>query len=141
MPNCDTISARNGAEAMQMLQSDLPVDFILADMDMSVMNSNEFLSHLKENYADIPVLVMTGTSNRGHIHIKSLGFLDYIEKPFNVIDLVKLVMRIIDWQELRCRPHRRQSVIGQIVACNEGHDKHQAGRCPSALAHAFFSEA
>jgi DNA-binding NtrC family response regulator len=139
--NCDTITARNGSEAIQMLQSDVPVDFILAGMDLPMMNGYEFLSHLKENYPDIPVLVMTGTSNRGHINIKSVGFLNCIEKPFNVIGLVKLVKRIIDWQELRCMPHRRQSVRWPIMACDEGQWAHQAGRYPSALAPASFSEA
>jgi CheY-like chemotaxis protein len=94
--NCDAMTAGNGAAAIRILQSDVPVDFILTDMDMPVMSGYEFISHLKENHPDIPFLVMTGATTHEYTHMLSQGFLNCIVKPFNVIDLVERVMGLID---------------------------------------------
>ena len=82
---CTVITSRNGAEAVQVLQS-VPVDFILTDLDMPVMNGYQFLSYVMRNYSDIPFLAMTGATTLEEDRMRALGVSQCIVKPFNVMD-------------------------------------------------------
>jgi two-component system, OmpR family, alkaline phosphatase synthesis response regulator PhoP len=92
---CAVRTARNGAEAVQVLQS-VPVDFILTDLEMPVMNGYKFLSYVKRNHPDIPFLVMTGATTIEEERMCAFGITQYIAKPFNVLDLVQRVMSSFD---------------------------------------------
>ena len=88
---CTVTTARNGAEAVQVLRS-VPVDFILTDLEMPVMNGYQFLSYVKRNHSDIPFLVMTGATSVEEYRMCALGVSQCIAKPFNVLELVRRVM-------------------------------------------------
>ena len=88
---CTVITSRNGAEAVRVLQS-VPVDFILTDLEMPVMNGYQLLSYVRTNHSDIPFLVMTGATNFVEDRMWALGVSHYIVKPFNVVGLVQKVM-------------------------------------------------
>ena len=92
---CTVRTARNGAEAVQVLRS-VPVDFILTDLEMPVMNGYELLSYVKRNHPDIPFLVMTGATTIEEERMCAFGVTQHIAKPFNVLDLVQRVMSSID---------------------------------------------
>ncbi|MEG0863161.1 MAG: EAL domain-containing protein [Clostridia bacterium] len=80
------LEAENGKEAIQILQ-DHPnqVDLILLDIQMPVMNGNDFLQY-KQNTPEldgIPVIMMTSDdSPEQQTNAFSLGANDYIVKPF-----------------------------------------------------------
>ena len=88
-------TARNGEEAVHVLQS-VPVDFILTDLEMPVMNGYKFLSYLKRNHPDIPFLVMTDATTIEEERMCAFGITQYIVKPFNVLDMVQSVMSSFD---------------------------------------------
>lgn len=77
-------TARNGEEALKIIQSE-PVDLVLTDLKMPVMDGYELLSRMNGRFRDIPVIVMTGYGSpeiAGHLRRK--GIHDYIEKPFEI---------------------------------------------------------
>jgi len=76
--------AANGKEALALLESHW-VDLILTDINMPVMDGEEFLERLRQDelYRDIPVIVVStdGTEHRMQ-RLIALGAKDYVSKPF-----------------------------------------------------------
>jgi two-component system, NarL family, capsular synthesis sensor histidine kinase RcsC len=104
---CTVTTARNGAEAVQVLQS-VPVDFILTDLEMPVMNGYQFLSYVKINHSDIPFLAMTGATSVEEYRTCALGVSQCIVKPFNVLELVRRVMNNFNNGHLTHTPSQQQ---------------------------------
>jgi two-component system, sensor histidine kinase and response regulator len=87
----------NGEEALDYLESN-PVDLILSDLKMPVMNGLELLRKVKENskLKDIPFLVLTVDKDPGkNQEAISLGALDYIVKPSSPDDLHLKIRNIL----------------------------------------------
>ena len=76
--------AGNGAEALAVLQ-DSPVDLILCDINMPVMDGLEFIKQLPTvaNAKDVPVVMITTEGSESHVvQALSCGARGYIRKPF-----------------------------------------------------------
>ncbi len=77
-------TALNGKEALEALGS-APVDLVLTDLKMPVMDGYELLSHMSSRHRDIPVIVMTGYGSPEIARqLESKGIRHYIEKPFEL---------------------------------------------------------
>jgi two-component system chemotaxis response regulator CheY len=77
--------AANGREALDMLHEHW-VDIILTDVNMPVMNGEEFLRHLDadDRLRDIPVLVIsTDGSEHRMRRMMELSAKSYLKKPFS----------------------------------------------------------
>ena len=78
------LEAGNGAEALTVLQ-DNPVDLILCDINMPVMDGLEFVKQLAgvENAKGVPVVMITTEGSESHVvQALSFGAKGYIRKPF-----------------------------------------------------------
>ena len=76
--------ASNGAEALERLAS-TPVDLVLADVNMPVMNGMELLREMaaREDWADIlRVIISTDGSRLRREEARELKVSLYVEKPF-----------------------------------------------------------
>ena len=76
--------AGNGAEAIAALQEN-PVDLILCDIKMPVMDGLEFIKQLPgvPNAKDVPVVMITTEGSESHVvEALSHGARGYIRKPF-----------------------------------------------------------
>lgn len=81
--------AENGKEALDYLENN-PVDLILSDLKMPVMDGLELLKIVKENpkLKDIPFLILTAESDsENNQKAVDLGALDFIAKPSDPDDL------------------------------------------------------
>ena len=89
--------AENGVEGFEKLESFIP-DIILSDVNMPVMDGNEFAQNLKDNpkFAHIPVIMLTASADEED-KLKSLtsGAVDFISKPFNSTELELKIKNII----------------------------------------------
>lgn len=96
LENINVITAENGEEAMRILDT-MPVDFILTDLQMPIMNGFDLLSYVREFYPSIPAIVMTAHVN-GRImeRLTFLGFSDVMEKPIEFEELIKKIKDRID---------------------------------------------
>ncbi|MDX2305341.1 MAG: adenylate/guanylate cyclase domain-containing protein [Microscillaceae bacterium] len=85
--------AYHGKHALRTLAKEIP-DIILLDWNMPVMNGIETLQKLKENpqLNNIPVIMITGETQAERLkEAFSLGVVDYIEKPYNELELLARV--------------------------------------------------
>ena len=88
--NFKVLAAFNGAQALEILSKEEPVDLILSDVMMPEMDGYEFMKQIRsdERYADIPLIFLTA---RGDDLFKyeglALGAVDYVIKPFNPEEL------------------------------------------------------
>jgi two-component system chemotaxis response regulator CheY len=81
----DIIEAGNGEEAYSMLTANMPLDFIMLDWNMPVMDGFTFLKKVRENsaYAAIKIVMCTSESEKTKV-IEALkaGANNYLVKPF-----------------------------------------------------------
>lgn len=76
-------SARNGQEALNILKNK-PVDIVILDVDMPVMDGLETLKQIKKIDKTIPVIMFSSLTHRGaEATLKALflGAADYFHKP------------------------------------------------------------
>lgn len=93
--------AENGEEAYKTALRDKP-DLILLDIRMPVMDGMEVLSRLSEQLPQIPVIIFTafGTSERP-IEAMKAGAYDYVEKPFDLEELLLLIKRAVEYSGMQ----------------------------------------
>ncbi|HSZ71482.1 MAG TPA: response regulator [Cytophagaceae bacterium] len=94
--NMNVIIASNGADALAILKKQ-PVDIILLDMMMPVMDGYEMLGILKEEeeLKHIPVIAVTAKAMVGDKErCLKAGAWDYMSKP---MDMKLLVDKLIRW--------------------------------------------
>jgi putative two-component system response regulator len=90
--------AKNGKEALNILDTEESIDVILLDLRMPIMDGFEFLEYIKEsNYKNIPVLVVTANQENKNRALR-MGANDFLAKPF---DVEELKLRTINYAKLK----------------------------------------
>ena len=89
--------ANNGAEALAYLRSGAPVNALIVDLDMPVMNGWDFLAARRENatWRTIPTLVVTGVTIAERRHADVGDDITIVVKPINFDDLVATLRRVM----------------------------------------------
>lgn len=83
--------ADSGTRALEILKSK-KVDLLLTDLRMPQMDGLTLISHVKQDYPEIPVMIMTAfPSVESAIAALRSRVVDYITKPFNIHELYKRV--------------------------------------------------
>jgi putative two-component system response regulator len=86
----DVLRAKNGVDAMKIIDSNLDIDLIILDLNMPVMNGFQVLERLKsdDKYSKIRVIILTNYDEiDNEIKGLELGAVDYIRKPVNIQSL------------------------------------------------------
>lgn len=102
-PQYEVFAVTNGQEALEFLR-DNPMDLILLDINMPVMDGVETLRQLRlQNLlGQIPVIVLTGnTQSELEEACLRLGARDFIQKPFNLPALLCRVHGTLELQQLQ----------------------------------------
>jgi two-component system chemotaxis response regulator CheY len=89
--------AGNGAEALTVLQ-DNPVDLILCDINMPVMDGLEFVKQLSTlgSAKGVPVVMITTEGSEAHVvQALSCGARGYIRKPFTSEQVKEHVLPVL----------------------------------------------
>ena len=88
----DVETAENGQKALDVLDR-AHVDLILLDMKMPVMDGWEFATELRSKYGrTVPIIMVTAAWNSEQ-RAQEIGADDYLDKPFDIDDLVRVVER------------------------------------------------
>jgi two-component system, chemotaxis family, chemotaxis protein CheY len=85
----DVHEAGHGQAALEELER-FPATLVLLDLNMPVMNGEEFLTELKNRpeYRDLAVVIVTTESNSGRLmRLSNLGITGFLHKPFEPEDL------------------------------------------------------
>ena len=92
------MTARDGLEALDLLNSNLP-DVILLDVNMPRMSGFDVLERLKSHptWNEVPVIMLTAQSSSEDIRkAMKLGASDYIGKPFEPLQLLRRLNKVMD---------------------------------------------
>lgn len=92
MEGYPVLTARNGAEALQMLERQRP-SLVLLDMRMPVMDGWAFTREMRERGVQVPILVMTAAQS-ARSWAEEIGAQGYLAKPFQLLDLLNAVERL-----------------------------------------------
>ena len=94
--NAKVLWAKNGREAVDIVNKVKPIDVILMDLRMPVMNGYEATRAIKKRYKDIPIIAQTAYSLDGD-RTKSIeaGCDEYIAKPIDIQQLYRLMERFL----------------------------------------------
>ena len=91
---CDTISAKDGAEALQILESQ-PITMVMSDIRMPRMNGVSLLEALNSKGIDVPVIFMTGYSDYTDEDIDQRGGVVLLHKPFGREQLKEIIEKFV----------------------------------------------
>lgn len=76
------IFARHGAAALELIEKNPDVKLVLTDLNMPEMNGLELLGHLKHQYSDVKVLILSAYGDQESRSIAlSAGAVDFLTKP------------------------------------------------------------
>ena len=86
------VLANDGFDAVKALAK-VPVSVICMDLMMPRMDGMSLLNHVRANYPDIPVIIISGMDPENVKHLaESEGVIGYFPKPFKADDLGRLVL-------------------------------------------------
>jgi two-component system, chemotaxis family, chemotaxis protein CheY len=91
------LEAGNGVEALNVLK-DNPVDLILCDINMPIMDGLEFVKQLAgvPNAKGVPVVMITTEGSEAHVvQAISCGAKGYIRKPFTAEQVKEHVIPVL----------------------------------------------
>ena len=85
--------ATNGAEGLRVIERVKP-SLVLLDMRMPVLDGWGFARKLKQLGVQLPILVMTASQDARR-WASEIGADDFLEKPFDLPDLLEAVERLV----------------------------------------------
>lgn len=89
------VSAADGDEAISTLQQKT-FDLVLLDIKMPRVDGFEVLRFIKEKFPKTKVIMLTGFADlKNAIESKKLGAEDFVSKPYDLVDLLTTIERVL----------------------------------------------
>jgi len=99
--NHDIIEAKNGEEALQLLEDNKNIpDIILLDLNMPKISGIEFLSVMKndEKLKHIPTIILTTSNNQKDlVECYKIGIAGYVLKPLKYEDYMSKIESLLNY--------------------------------------------
>ncbi len=94
--NYNIIHAKNGQEAVEMVNSNSSIDLVLMDTRMPIMNGLEATEKIRETNKSIPIIAQTAfVMAEDKIKAEKAGYSDYLSKPISVEKLSDIIKKHI----------------------------------------------
>lgn len=91
----DVGTAADGDDAITEMDKKV-FDLILLDIKMPRMNGFEVLKHVKDKHPRTKVIMLTGFADlKNAIESKKLGAEDFVSKPYDLVDLLTTIERVM----------------------------------------------
>ena len=91
----EVAAVRNGKEALDVLGR-MPIDLVISDIRMPDINGLDLLVRVKRDYPQTKVIIMTAYgSSDVQKEASKRGSLYYIEKPFEINEIRKLILDLV----------------------------------------------
>jgi len=119
------ISSYNGAEALEIMNSDLP-DIIVSDVMMPVMDGVELCKKVKAdiNTCHIPFIMLTAKNSVIHrIEGIESGADSYIPKPFYPKHLLVRIQKLLEQKELVLKHFTQDTLLDNLSAIPVNNDQ------------------
>lgn len=86
------IFARNGREALEVLEATPEIALVITDLNMPEINGIELLLRIRREHKDMPVIVISAYSDKDSITTaKNAGANDFLPKPFKLVELEEVI--------------------------------------------------
>ncbi len=107
-----TIStAFSGEEALEALAAIKPIEVVILDVKMPVMDGNETLKAIRENYPLVEVIMLTGHATvESAIDGMKMGAFDYLMKPCDI----EVLMTKVEKAAAKKRAHEEKIMEARI---------------------------
>ena len=103
----------DGQKAIEALKNH-PYTLLVTDIRLPGVSGMDLLRHVKTHHPDIAVVLITGyASTETAIEALRLGAYDYIEKPFQMLELLQTVVNALEHAELK---RKNETLIAEIEA-------------------------
>jgi DNA-binding NtrC family response regulator len=97
----DVLAAASGEDAIDLLKRD-DVDLVVSDRRLPGIDGVELVRRIKAEHPDLAVVVMTAYGTiESAVEAMRLGALDYLVKPFEPAEVLMVIRRAIEFQELK----------------------------------------
>ena len=91
------LEARNGGEALNVMQGAPQVQLVVTDLGVPVMGGHELILALQHGHPQLPVILMTGQADNPALRDEvSRGSVPLLQKPFRPDALVRMVRALLD---------------------------------------------
>ncbi|MCJ2542381.1 hybrid sensor histidine kinase/response regulator [Thermostichus vulcanus] len=90
--------ARDGQEALERLQSGIPIQAVISDIEMPRLDGFGLLAQIRAHplHHQLPVLMLTSRSGNKHRHLAhTLGASGYFSKPFQEQELIHSLRQVL----------------------------------------------
>ncbi|MBA3534571.1 MAG: response regulator [Ardenticatenales bacterium] len=92
-PNATIYCLQDGLELSRWLD-ETPIDLLMVDLMMPTINGFELVRKVRQNrrWATLPIIAVSGLRQSNHrVELEKAGFSDYIVKPYEISDLVRVL--------------------------------------------------
>jgi len=114
--DCDTVPAKDGPVALDIISND-PPDLILLDVMMPKMSGFEVCRRIKNDPAttNIPVIMVTALNELGDIERGiDAGSDDFVSKPVNKLELLTRVRTMLRLKHLSDKLERTLAYLSEV---------------------------
>jgi putative nucleotidyltransferase with HDIG domain len=114
-PSHEVLCARNGSEALEVLQT-APVDLVTLDLNMPGVKGDDLMHTIRAEFPEIEIIVITGygTLESAAEGVRA-GVCDYLQKPFDVVQVTAAVSRALSRRRGRRRLVTFMESLGDLV--------------------------
>lgn len=114
-PSYRVLQASSGAEALDILRTN-DVDLVTVDLNMPGMRGEELMRIVRTEFPRVEVIIITGC---GSIESAAegirFGICDYLQKPFDVVQVTAAVLRALARHDARARLIGFLDELGEVV--------------------------
>jgi len=109
------IQSSRGSEALELLRAH-PVDVVTLDLHMPGMRGDEVMRAVRREFPGVEVIVITGCGSvESAAEAVRQGICDYLQKPFDVVQVTAAVARAVARRGARSRLCRFLEELGHAV--------------------------
>jgi signal transduction histidine kinase len=140
----DVCAFNHGAQALANMPS-LPPDVVLSDFKMPGMDGMAFLGRVRAEHPDAVLMLLTGYADKESAirAINEIGIWQYVEKPWDLGDLIVKIRQGLERRELVAELRRKNTTLeARLAELERAHEElvraerlAAVGRVASGLAH------
>jgi DNA-binding NtrC family response regulator len=136
--------AQNSSQAMDILSRESP-DVIISDYSMPPMPEGsglELLRYCKQNFPDIPFILITGQGTPGlDEKAEELGAYNYITKPFDAPKILKTISNALDTRDLKSTQAEYKNLMLREIRQNLIYESKEMGEVANLLGKLALTDA
>ncbi|MCP3986964.1 MAG: response regulator [bacterium] len=118
-PNYEVRVARDGSEALRVLRSE-PIALVTLDLSMPGIHGEELMRIIRQEFPEVELVIITGHGSlENATQAIRYGVADYLQKPFDVVQVSASVFRCLSRRRGRDRLVGFLSSLGETIGYQE----------------------